>query len=145
MSERVTEKRALAQLARTCEALGMPCAYDTNGERLPYDEIRAMRWDDDVSVRGGSYGAMVLDHQAQYGGVRVHAYGADGSMGHCRAPGVFAAQGLASGMDKRQSLREVYDILQTMEANAWSSRGEWERDHGGDGMEDDERARAARE
>lgn len=124
MSERVTEKKVLVALAEACEALGLPCAYTTSGERKPYDEIRAMRWVDDVSARGGVYGAMMLDYQSQYGGVRVHAYGADGSMGHCHAPGVFTANGLPTGMDGRISLREARDILVKMASDAWRARAE---------------------
>jgi hypothetical protein len=145
---RITERETLRQLARTCEALGLPCAYTTDGERKPYEEIQTLMWRDDVSQWGGWYGALTLDHQPQYGGARVHAYnverGDDGELvtrtGHCRAPGMFTGNGIASGMDTRQKLRYVYDVLVRMEADAYRARSEWEHDHGGDGSEDEQRA-----
>lgn len=140
MTTRITEREVLRALAQTCEALDLPCAYDADGVRKPYEEIRAMQWKDDVSAYGGTYGALTLDHQPQYGGARVHSYGADGSFALCRAPGMFTGNNIASGMDKRQPLREIHTTLLRMAADAWRARAEFERDHGGDGFDDDQRA-----
>lgn len=102
---RITEREVLRQLAKTCAALGLPCAYTTDGVRRPHDELRT------------EVGTVTLDHQPIYGGARVHTYGPTaGAFGLCGAPRAF--DGIATGMDKRQSLRKVWDRLRDLELEA---------------------------
>ena len=123
---RVTEKAVCKELARACAALGIPCAYELNGDPLrPYSrayELPAVR---DMSASGYTYGAHIVDYQPQYGGVRIHSYPGGGSGGgYCRASGVFTANGLPSGMDTRITLRRAFDLLSGIAAGAEAARAE---------------------
>lgn len=107
---RATYRRAAIALRDACQRLGLPCAYDANGDWLDTDQ------------RPEGYHA--IDYVGHYGGCYVYRSNVDGNSAHFEPADPLRRAGFyAGGLGaKRIPLRHTIDALESVAADAPKSR-----------------------